>query len=429
MGEQRRSANGTADGQTAAGFSDAGSIPRDRSGTVPTEAEIARYWEAARLPAGCRTADGRALDVIYRGQWSRGYGPDFRSAILSFGPGPAVRGDVEIHVCSSMWRQHGHERNPAYDRVALHVVWLADTSIASPAPVLELSRYVSPDDLLHLPDPGALDASLCAVFRSPEQAARARSIIAAAGDERFEARCAVLEGELACEEPEQVLYAALMECMGYSENKLPFRLLAEAVPYATLGNADAQAVTRRLITASGLSETGPDGAALRREQWNLARVRPANHPLRRMHGIGSLVATAERHGGLVAWLTDARLLGEPKLLVSRVVSASGEDAPAIGADRATETACNAILPFAIAYARTSGDPALEDQALNGWRRLPRAGSMRIEKAMRDHLTAPAGTRLLGTARHQQGLLHLYKRYCAQRLCDLCPLSRLAESGS
>jgi hypothetical protein len=327
-----------------------------------------------------------------------------------------------------MWRQHGHDRNPEYDRVALHVVWLADTSIASPAPVLELSRYVSPDDLLRLPDPGALDASLCAVFRSPEQAARAGSITAAAGDERFEARCAVLEGELACEEPEQVLYAALMECMGYSENKLPFRLLAEAVPYSTLAHADARVVTQRLIAASGIGDEGLGVAVLHREQWNMARVRPANHPLRRMHGMGSLVATAECNGGLVSWLTDPGLLGQPKLLTTRVVTASGDGAPSIGADRAVETACNAVLPFAVAYARARGDPAREDKAMHGWRRLPRAGATRIEKAMRDHLTAPPGTRLLGTARHQQGLLHLYKRYCAQRLCDLCPLSKLASSG-
>lgn len=393
---------------------------------LPDEMSLARHWNAARLPAGCHTTDGRTLDVVYRGQWSHGYGPDFRGAILSLENGPTLRGDVELHVCSSMWSRHGHETNSAYDHVALHVVWLHDVPILSPAPVLELSRYVSLQDLTALPPPGALDSSFCSVFQRPELSRKAIRIIEAAGDARFEERCITLEGELECASPEQLLYAALMECMGYSENKLPFRLLAEALPYEQVRHTDPARVAARLQNASGLLQDVEPSPLLQREQWRLGRGRPANHPLRRMLGAAELIARAERQGGLVAYLAAGTAGMEAADMARRVQVRSADGAQYIGTDRGVQTLVNAVLPFAVALARTCRNQGLERSARQAWLRLPRSGTSRVERAMRDHLQVPSRTRLLNRARHQQGLLHLYKRYCAQRLCEVCPLSRLAS---
>jgi hypothetical protein len=366
------------------------------------------------------------VEVVYRGQWSYGYGPDFRGAILAFGGGAARRGDVEMHVCSSGWARHGHAANPLYERVILHVVWVDDSpDTAPPAPVLELSRYVNRTQLIERAELGRLDESICSVFRGPEQRERAVRVIEAAGDARFEARCVALEGELACEAPGQVLYAAVMECLGYAENKLPFRLLAHALPLDVVADKDAERVTARLRAASGLLEGG--APLLRREQWNLARVRPANHPLRRMLGAGRLVAAGERGGGLVRYLAVDGSHGGPRGLLERLRVEPADGGPAaIGSSRALEIACNAVLPFAVALGRATGDARLEAAARETWLQLPRSGVSRVERAMREHLGAPVRGAQLDKARHQQGLLHLYKRYCAQRLCELCPLARLAS---
>ncbi len=376
------------------------------SSDLPSELALSRYWNAARLPEDCRTTDGRRLDLIYRGHWSRGHGPDFRGAILSLDRSPAVRGDVELHVCSSLWRGHGHASNPAYDQLVLHVVWVHDAIIPSPAPVLELSRYLSLGDLEGVPEPGGLDSSLCSVFAQAESADRAVAIIEAAGDRRFDERCVVLEGELGWASPEQVLYTALMECMGYSENKLPFRLLAEALPYEQLQHDEAARVGARLHSASGLVEGAGSLALLWREQWTLGRVRPANHPLRRMLGIAELIAGSEGKGGLVEHLAVNGVQAGPVDLLRRIQVSAPDGSPYIGAGRAVETAVNAVLPFAIALARDQHVAGLEEQALEVWKHLPRGSGSWIEREMRDHLRVPTRARLLGRARHQQGLLHL-----------------------
>lgn len=57
-------------------------------------------------------------------------------------------GNVEIHVNSSDWYHHNHEKDKAYDNVILHVVWNDDAEIfranGSLVPALELKEYVLP---------------------------------------------------------------------------------------------------------------------------------------------------------------------------------------------------------------------------------------------------------------------------------------------
>ncbi|MBL9210752.1 MAG: DUF2851 family protein, partial [Opitutaceae bacterium] len=70
------------------------------------------------------TVDGRKLRIAYPGKWNLLGGPDFRGARLRFGepPGGELEGDVEVHLHARDWDAHAHARDPAYDRVILHVV-------------------------------------------------------------------------------------------------------------------------------------------------------------------------------------------------------------------------------------------------------------------------------------------------------------------
>lgn len=398
----------------------------DTDPTLPDEMSLCKFWNAARLPISLRTMDGSSLDVIYPGQWSYGHGPDFRNAILCFDNARTIRGDVEVHVRSSGWQQHGHQDNPLYEHVVLHVVWRADPRAPMPAPVLEISAYVPLQHLHGWPPPGRLDESLCDVFATKASADRAVRVIEGAGDARFEARCTMFEGELSCEPAEEVLYAGLMECMGYSENRLPFRLLAQSVPYAVLGVHDPLRIARRLQAASGLEAGAERESLLRPEQWNIGRVRPANHPLRRMEGLAHLLARSGRADGLVEYLAGGQDDLDAGALIERLRVRCADGPAYIGPDRAVEAACNVVLPFATALARRTGERVTEEWAREVWKDLPRASVTRIERLMREHLDVPNRSKLLCKVRHQQGLLHLYRRYCAHRLCDACPLSRIAS---
>lgn len=78
-----------------------------------------------------RTTDGRMLEVIDAGLYNRSDGgPDFFNAKIKV-DGMLWVGNVELHIKSSDWYRHHHDKDSAYDNVVLHVVTQADMDIAT----------------------------------------------------------------------------------------------------------------------------------------------------------------------------------------------------------------------------------------------------------------------------------------------------------
>jgi Protein of unknown function (DUF2851) len=92
-----------------------------------------------------KTCDGEDITIINVGQYLELAGPDFFNSQITIG-NQKWAGNVEIHLKSSDWYVHHHERDEAYENVILHVVWEHDTEIFrknnSEIPVLELKKYV-----------------------------------------------------------------------------------------------------------------------------------------------------------------------------------------------------------------------------------------------------------------------------------------------
>jgi len=115
-------------------------------------------WKHKMLPLReLLTTDGRVVELIDPGLYNRlDAGPDFFNAKVKIGGTPWA-GNVEIHLRSSDWYQHGHDRDPRYNSVILHVVGEADTEVRMqngdfvPQLVLEVPQTVRDNyrELLH----------------------------------------------------------------------------------------------------------------------------------------------------------------------------------------------------------------------------------------------------------------------------------------
>lgn len=89
------------------------------------EGKIQQVWALQQIQKGdWRTRQGHLLRVRSPGLWNRGAGPDFREAVIEL-DGEVRLGDVELHLYREDWWRHGHEHDPAFDSVVLHVVLFA----------------------------------------------------------------------------------------------------------------------------------------------------------------------------------------------------------------------------------------------------------------------------------------------------------------
>ena len=97
-----------------------------------------------------RTTNGEVLTILKFGQYIQQAGPDFFNAQIII-DNQKWAGNIEIHIKSSDWYAHHHEKDDNYNNVILHVVWEHDTPIFrkdnSEIAVLELSKYVSKEEL------------------------------------------------------------------------------------------------------------------------------------------------------------------------------------------------------------------------------------------------------------------------------------------
>lgn len=94
------------------------------------------------------TVQNEPVTIIKTGDYLELAGPDFFNAHIKIAD-QKWAGNVEVHLKSSDWYLHNHEKDPAYENVILHVVWENDTAIFrednTEIPVLVLKDYVDPE--------------------------------------------------------------------------------------------------------------------------------------------------------------------------------------------------------------------------------------------------------------------------------------------
>ena len=447
--------------------------------SAPPERLLQRIWYHQRLDRDrLALADGRPLRVLHPGFWNHEAGPDFRDAIVQVGQEPPRHGDIEIDLSTSGWRGHGHDRNPAFARVVLHVVWEAEGSTELPtlrlqpaldAPLLELAQWLDSEGARGVAEEwiGQCAAPLLAWPRESlldllRQAALAR-LRRKASDFLARARQAGWE---------QSLWEGLLRALGYKNNVWPMQRLGELKPRlqgAALGDDPVLAWQARLLGVSGLlpadltrQQRRADDYLRRvwdqwwreRDQfgdcvlpsklWHLAGLRPANRPERRLALAAHWWAENQLVRRLEAWFAGPCADGEllPSLLKafevpkddfwSRHWTLRSPDLtaaqPLLGEARVTDLAVNVVLPWFWVRAHEAGQQALEAEAERRYLAWRPAEDNAVLKQARARVLGGMEPRVFSTAALQQGLLQIVRDFCdhSDALCAGCPLPGLAK---
>ncbi len=425
------------------------------------EIALSDAWHRQQFTGPLCTTDGRLVEVVFRGTWTHGFGPDFCNAIILFEGREMRHGSIEVHRRTSGWAAHGHHVDPRYDDVILHVVLDHDgaetrRSDGRVAPVIELRGLLTGP----LAEVTAADATWdrfggesCAPELAQREPGRVAEILWRLGDQRLAAKAARLQARLTAETPGQVLYAEIWDGLGFSQNREPMRELAVTLPLVAIEstvNAHPPSIRTALargllLGAAGLLPLSPvdasfahlapaDVVELERcwerygtpwsgqtqapTAWTRARVRPANHPVTRLAAGANMLAAAS--GGLVAeLLSPVRSAADATMALRELTKRDSH--PGIGADRAIDLVVNALLPLAFALAEQTDDGALIATAASLWERLAASESNAVTRRALGQVTGGLRLRPLG-ARGQQGLIHLDQTLCAPRRCFECPIA-------
>ena len=300
---------------------------------APPERLLQAIWQHQRLRRDqLRTLDGEPLRVLHPGFASVEGGPDFRGAVLQIGDLAPRSGDVEVDVRASGWRAHGHDRNPAFGDVLLHVVWDAAGVHASAcrgatasnklklelqlpphalgirdqldAPLSELSLWLEREPVKPLPENllGQCSAPLRELAAEP-----LAELLSEAARVRFESKAAWFQARARHAGWEQALWEGLFRALGYKHNVWPMHCLAETRERWAGRGLSPLELQARLLGLGGLlptelsrAQSSADGYVRRiwdcwwreREEfreiilprgvWKFHGLRPANHPQRRL---------------------------------------------------------------------------------------------------------------------------------------------------
>ncbi len=434
-----------------------------------TEKLVTEAWQGL-LDRGCRmkTESGEALRVIYPGKSSDGPGSDFQDAVIHVNR-RTLKGNIELHVNASDWHKHEHDRNPAYNGVVLHVAW---RRFCPEAIVLQNGTIIPSISLCgYLPGNTAKPVSSkvpCSgmAVNSPERLAQ---ILDDAGTARFHEKTKQFLNGTNFREGGQSLYYGIMTALGYAHNQVPFQELARKLPLAALeaefaGENGQNRLEALLLGTAGLLpsqrpeceyspfedytyvnklenvwETMQRTDVMDCRAWQSFRVRPANSPLRRIIGMSRLLQRYRENGllhGLLALVREAPRENGSHFLEDGLMAADdgywagrfdfGKGYPGlskwlIGQTRAAEIAINILLPFVYIRSENNGETELREKALALFNSYPAAETNTVAR----HMTAQFGLRgsQVNSARRQQGLLHLYKKWCTQGRCRECELNK------
>jgi len=457
--------------------SQGGALPALREdGDPPPECLLQAIWQHQRLRRDeLVSLNGETLRILHPGFINREGGPDFRGAVVQCGSASPRSGDVEVDIRANGWHAHGHDRNPAFANVILHVIWDGDqqakgapTTVAIrdrlDATVGELSLWLHSETLDVVPE--TLRGQCCEALRRLS-AAQTNALLRQAARIRFHAKAAQLQARAKQAGWEQALWEGLFRALGYKHNPWPMQCLAEKRARWHSPHSSTRMLQARLLGIAGLLPSEPmraqpgadayfrrvwdqwwrereefEDCILPRSVWRFHGLRPANHPQRRLALASHWLAAEGLHEEIEGWC--ARDLPDEQLADSLLeILQAGRDEfwswhwtlrsariqrpqPLLGSARLTDLAVNAILPWLWIRAAEGKNARLKQVIEHRFEVWTAAQDNAVLRLARQRLLSNAPRQAFRSAAEQQGLMQIVRDFCANSnsVCEGCRFPEL-----
>ena len=394
------------------------------------------------------TTTGHTVVMDTWGHHNHNAGPDFLEARLTI-DGVNWAGHIEMHVNSSDWYRHGHQKDPAYDNVILHVVYEDDQPVyrlnGEQIPCLSIKRRISTSTMIAYNKlmAGRRWVPCVGLISSVEPIT-----IVAAQDKMLSERLAdkaqkmgddlkSLDGDF-----HALIYQKLAYGLGLKVNAESMEILARSLPYNIVQRHrdNILQLEALLFGQSGLLPLQSDDAyvntlqkeydilqvkynlvPMRAVQWKFSRMRPASFPTIRIAQLAQLLHQMER--------VDDALFSEDHLTLLKhlVLSPGGYwlthyrfnkvAAPrnkSVGKATIDLILINVVAPLLFMYGQIRGSQDHKDKAVQ-----------LLDDIAAEKNAITKGWAALGipcdNASQSQAMIHLKRVYCDHFKCLSCPI--------
>lgn len=408
--------------------------------------------------AGLKTDENAPISVIRTGFKNSNAGPDFSEAYVLI-DGIQWIGNIEIHVRSSDWYKHSHEKNAAYESVVLHVVWENDQPVirqdGTLLPTLTMKGVVKLSvvekylGLLQKSDVIPC-ASLFPEVGTITKIAMLDSVLAKRLYKKSEQVYEVFAESR--NDWEETAYQWIARHFGFKLNDAAFSSLIKKVTGKVIrkSSIDILQTEALLFGCAGLIPEKSDDIyvtelqtefrflcakymlpdkLMHRHEWKFSRLRPAGFPTVRLAQLAQLFT---RKTSLFSQLISAKTSAEMQSVFRLEQSAYWQEhylfgkkaaskVPFMGKDAINLLIINAAVPLLVAYSRQRQIPELMETVMLLLTEIP-AENNRITREWNK-----VGMRVTSAA-DSQALVEWYNHYCTNRKCLECSVGAALVRG-
>lgn len=414
---------------------------------------VAYLWKNKLLISpSMRCILGEKVEMIDPGQENTDSGPDFFAARIRLDDTLWV-GNVEVHTRTSDWQKHGHDKDPAYDNIILHVVYENDSTVTTSSgkivPVLEVKNYIGQHLLDNYQQLIANKHWIpCQNNIGEVHPFFINNWLNRLLVERLErkAREVFHYYNYFSKDWDQTFYYLLARNFGFKVNSGAFGLLAQRTPYSLLARNNHHFSTLEALLfgqagllTSALKDVYP--RMLLREYlfqqkkhqltpvegklWKFARLRPVNFPTLRIAQFAMMIHLHER---LFSKMMQIKAPGQIRQLFHIKASPYWDDhytfdkpsagkEKKLGATSIYNLIINTIAPIQFVYASTTMNGALKENAVNLFQKCVAENNAIIASWKRLNVIPQ-------NAADSQALLELKKYYCTPKKCLRCPIGHM-----
>lgn len=400
-----------------------------------------QYYNKSEL----KTTAGEKLEIILPGKLNVNQGPDFNNAQVKIDNTTLV-GSIELHLKTSQWNEHGHQNDPNYKTVILHVVFEDDKEPdSSNLPVLELQPRISN----HLLERYSNLMQARSFISCANRIAEVKELTWAAWKERLLAERLTRKANMVFEflkknnyHWEETFWWTLARNFGTKVNSESFEAMAQTIPVNVLAKHKGQInqLEALLLGQAGLlnSYFREEYPKLLKREYNFLskkyslkpidisvhtlRMRPGNFPSVRLAQLAMLI---HHSAHLFSKVLEAKILSDVRKLFEVTANdywhyhytmdqLSRFKKKAIGKNMIDNVIINSIVPVLFAYGLHQKEEKFKNRAIN-WLEELAAETNSITKGFSGlHLSSK-------TAYDSQAYIELKTNYCDYKHCLQCSI--------